>query len=302
MRSFVLDNSKVLVNTEITQFNLRSGIGCYRVELEVTLSPTRYTPRHGKLILRGGQVSLGRNMNASRNTYLGDLRITGDPVISLSGRRSVKAYLTLSPRQLNEIRRRTTGENVWISVDLQGYTHWSESEGSRGEYSESGTRVEGHAEIGYKISQSDWLRKLERAGFADVLLIEITTPPQDAPSDLEASVSKLKKAQSLFHQGDYEGAVAACRKALEALNKGLKVNPAETEKAYIDNRKGMTLTERKLLLRHILRHYTHPAHHADELSIDPRYTRHDAQLALTSTAAAVSEGLASANSADTEAA
>ena len=275
MDNFLLDNGDVLVETEISQLSVRPGVGCYRIELDVTLSPTRHTPEQGRLTLRGGQADLGRSTSGNSSAYLGEIHIAGNPTISLSQRCSVEVNLVLSPLQLSEIRNRTTGGDVWITVHLQGFAVTQEP----------GEQIEGHAQIKHKIPQSDWLRQLEYAGFAEVLLIEVTTPPSDAPANLKASVSKLKKAQALFHQGDYEGSVAACRKALEALYKGLEVNPKEAEEAFKKDRRGMTLYERKLLLRHILRHYTHPAHHADERSIDPHYTRSDAQLALTSTAA-----------------
>ena len=100
----------------------------------------------------------------------------------------------------------------------------------------------------------------------------------------------LLRARDLFLRGDYEDAVGVCRTALESLAKGWNEEEAEKtalkvfrsrERDDIEALKGMKKEERHLLLRNVIRQFTHLAHHAPDdptIVIGERMTRSDATL------------------------
>lgn len=141
-------------------------------------------------------------------------------------------------------------------------------------------------EVLCNVPQSDWIAVLEQIGYRKTLLLEVPIPQGD-----EGSVPQrhLETARSHMLRGQYEDAVASCRKALE----GWTTQRSEVES--ISRARGtkksaprsLTLYERELLLRDAANNFADLAHHADDVANAERYGREDAVMMVAVTAAII---------------
>lgn len=129
------------------------------------------------------------------------------------------------------------------------------------------------------ISQSDWCRLLEKAGYQSSILFEI---PVAETGHLGAGLKHLREAQAAFADGRYDGAVAQCRHALDAI--GSVDCPWEMTKDR-EARESMTVGDRFRLGWCAIRHITHAPHHPGEA--EREFTRPKAQYVLGATALAL---------------
>ncbi|MDB4930663.1 MAG: hypothetical protein JWM10_3147 [Myxococcaceae bacterium] len=134
------------------------------------------------------------------------------------------------------------------------------------------------------VPQSEWVKALAAAQWSRLMLIEVPMPdPQDHP-EMARALGFLAQARERLGRGEYRGAVAHCREALEALghakkDPGSQNFPVKEGDLFAHNR-GKTKEERFQLLRFAARVVTHPAHHAGkepEAGVpDVEYDRADA--------------------------
>lgn len=274
----------IAANLEAEVSGIERGIGCYRMDLTIAVHPEQRIDDDAALYLHTGTVILGRSY--SDGDHIGDLQIDDYEGVSLtSGRypQEIDAHISLSPQQLQEIRDRTSGNGLEMEISVRGEVKnpgpdpWAEGFG------------EGNARC--RVPQSQWLNLLNRSGFSNVRLIELSIPEEES-EELEAAVSMIQKARSHFDRGEYDAVAADCRKAIENLNNGTGVNPSDAEKAFHgERRREMTLDERESLLRRVTRHYMHPAVHGNEDDIGGTYTKRNARMALVVTAGLISSAL-----------
>lgn len=263
---------------------LTKGVGAYLLDLKYEIH-SEVDRKSLKVTGIQGSIAL---MNAADNHakgYLGDLtfffnRVTLDD----SHSDVVSAHVGLQPDQLNRVRELTEGGDATFESKLSVQITDTDS-----------GMVEEARNVTLKstVFQSNWLDMLNESGFSNIFLFEVPVPSDTDSERLRASVEQLKKARSKRDQGKYEEAVATCRKVIEALNDGLGADPEKARDAYIDNKKAMALNQREVLLRRIAKHYMHPAAHSDQDHLEPKYTRREANLALTTTATLVSTALKS---------
>jgi hypothetical protein len=138
-----------------------------------------------------------------------------------------------------------------------------------------------HEQVEAPVSQSEWIKELNNSGFSSSMLLEVPLTPTGSSKVAD----QLLRARELYLAGHYDQVVAQCRKVLEALD---DVNPASTAKVdqlFQNGRGTMSAKERLQFLRDVARHYTHPAHHADDKAVSASYSRKDAGMIMSITAA-----------------
>lgn len=283
MDSFNVGN-RIAANLETEVRRIERGIGCYRMDLSIQVHPEQRINDSATLHLHAGTVILGRSYNDG--DHIGDLQIDDYEGVELeSGRypQDIDAHTSLSPQQLQEIRDRTSGDGLEMEISVRGEV--------KNPIADPWAEGFGEGNVRCLVPQSQWLNLLNRSGFSNVRLIELSIPEEESDK-LEAAVSMIQKARSHFDKGDYDAVAANCRKAIESLNSGTGENPSEAENAFHgERRRDMTLDERELLLRRVTRHYMHPGVHGDEDNIGATYTRRNARTALVVTAGLISSAL-----------
>lgn len=140
----------------------------------------------------------------------------------------------------------------------------------------------------YKAEQATWIRVLEDAGYGHFLIFDL---PIHLGKDekLREAWKVLSNAGKQIHTGHYNGAVADCRRALEAALQTHKFTPElarATQKRQLDPKR-MTKTERFWHIVDAVRHATQLSVHVDAENQVIEYSRDEALLIFGSACAAV---------------
>jgi hypothetical protein len=143
------------------------------------------------------------------------------------------------------------------------------------------------------VSLSDWIRVLREANAADILLVGVEVPREPPVPDLTAALDLVRRAHEFLMRGEHDAAVGECRRALESVWKiGKFADSARAARKALsgsmDERKSMGKKDRELALGEALINFTHPAHHVGDDGDAEIFGRHDAALAVATTAALVS--------------
>lgn len=267
-------NSRIVADASFRGVHGFQAAGAYLLRLSVgfavtnwpqdELTPTVFLTAAAVQVERGGQALL-----------LGHA-IPETPVPFRIGAYSQPAAtfyeLLLTHAAIEAVERLRGGEGIQFRLKIQ--THLTKG---------AETLVT-HNEVLCSVPQSDWIAILERMGYRRTLLLELPIPRGD-----EGSVPQrhLEAAHSHMLRGQYEDAVASCRKALE----GWTTQRAEGEavKKARDTKRGasrsLTLYERELLVRDAATNFADLSHHADDVANAENYGREDAAMMVAVTAA-----------------
>jgi hypothetical protein len=123
---------------------------------------------------------------------------------------------------------------------------------------------------------------LKECGYRETVLLELTASPgigADAIAPLAVPV--LTRARARYLAGDWQGAVAACREAIETETKGR--HAARLAALNGTPPKERDKLERTLALSRSLWELTSAAHHADDNAREFNWARADAQHAIAIT-------------------
>lgn len=153
-----------------------------------------------------------------------------------------------------------------------------------------------HEQKAITVPRSEWLKRLNEARFADTLLIEVSMP-NDFPAASEVGVH-LRRAHAHFLNASYRECVAECRPVIEVLGRlqtGDEDWSADVIAEFKANQSQMSKHRRELAIAAAVRHYVHQAHHASVEGGSTTYTRGQAWLILTTTAALVARYLTNAS-------
>lgn len=197
-------------------------------------------------------------------------------------------YLPLSSHQISEIEKARDGKDIEFSLTINGT-------GSNGEQQNTI-----HDRWTVKISKSDWVEKLNNSGYMKYLLLEVAMPSDDNEGVWKGVKEKLNEAHQLFTSGQYLHCVSLCRGIVQEAGE-IKCSKKSWSDSLLDrigkkaqrgvdgekHRKNMTKDEREMAIWATLRHYTHQSHHTESEGGVDSYTRADAKLVLSLTAAFV---------------
>ena len=145
----------------------------------------------------------------------------------------------------------------------------------------------------FAVPQAHWLDLLRQVNVADVLLVGVSLPVAEHGTEIAAAVALVKRAHGFLLRGEYDAAVAECRRALESLwsGRGLAEQARGARKVLgspLEERRSMSKLDRQLALGEAVMHFAHPAHHVDEKGDPEVFSRLDAALAVAAAAALIS--------------
>ena len=183
--------------------------------------------------------------------------------------------LTLSPASLEKIEEMRKGGAVSLTVRLcaevrQGREVRIVSDDLREEF-----------------NQSHWLRVLEGCGYQRTMLFELPIVEGLPPEEQWARA--IGTARQRFLAGHYPEAVAACRAALESLNRQL--GQVDELKAVVEKhkkqRKDLSAAERELVIRQSAFDFASLAVHTDGGEPEDLFDRSSAQMMIAVTASLI---------------
>ena len=148
----------------------------------------------------------------------------------------------------------------------------------------------GDDDVRFHVNKSSWIACMKQFGQDRIILLEVDLPTEDG--DLKTAVSLLKRAREELDAGNYDGVVQQCRRAIESVQKALKLKPAinAAMAAFAKDRRAMTKIARALVVNEAALHYSHPAHHVNEEGEAFDYGRRDAAFMLALASAVVANG------------
>ncbi|MBX9871229.1 MAG: hypothetical protein K2X75_04460 [Burkholderiaceae bacterium] len=143
------------------------------------------------------------------------------------------------------------------------------------------------------LNPSAWARVLNELQGPEYLVLGVSLPRCDLDHPLRPAVEKVRSAHEQLINGRYDAAISDCRLALDGIIKSTGVEPKLREllQAPSVKRVDMSKIERELLLLNALRNYTHMAHHLDPNGKPEYYSRDDAALVVSTTAALVGNSM-----------
>lgn len=240
-------------------------VGCELVGVSVQKALVGYTIAV-RFNLRGPSRSGGRDHRDLTNVG-GELRLASGGVVARLelDRPSVRIHApngnpfeltaAIDHARLEAIEAHRSGSDIAWSAKVWGLVHPSDA-----------LETFDSSYCPLTISQSDWVKGLAAAQGTKMMLIEVPMPDPQGHPELAASARHLAAARERFGRGEYRGAVAHCREALEALG-NVMGDPGKAPFVVKDgdlfaNNRGKSKEERFQLLRLATRVVTHPAHHA----------------------------------------
>jgi hypothetical protein len=152
--------------------------------------------------------------------------------------------------------------------------------------------VRGDDDVRFHVNRSSWIACMKQFGQDRIVLLEVDLPTEEG--SLKTAVALLKRAREELDAGNYDAVVQQCRRAIESVQKALKLKPA-IDAAIAEFTKGerrrMTKRARALLVNEAALHYSHPAHHVDDDGETFDYGRRDAAFMLALASAVVANGV-----------
>lgn len=283
-------NSMNIVTATREQVWLKSLLGNYELAFNFTLQGP--PERDGKSLLaaiHSARVNVKSSKSGEHDLGLANL----ETFVSLKthSQHSINAqitfYLPLANIQLSKIEDLRDGHDLEFKLMIKGT-------GGDGRHVNAI-----HNEWRVKIPRSEWIDRLKQAGYMDTLLLEVPMLPKAEISDAWIDIRHdLEEAQRHFLNREYSACVSQCRKVMEEaghrkFGEGNWYNPLldligtnpRTPDKDKKTRSGMSKEERENAIWASLLHYTHQSHHGKSKGGENSYTRADAKLILTLTAA-----------------
>jgi hypothetical protein len=141
------------------------------------------------------------------------------------------------------------------------------------------------------VSLGEWLRVLDEAGNSDALLVALPLPLAVDAASTDAPTEIVRKAHQFLLHGQSDSCIAQCRRAIESLRNlhgfGTEARAAREALASRGERVAMTKRARTLAVAEAIVNFTQPAHHVGEDGRAEDFSRLDAVLTLSATAALI---------------
>ncbi len=261
---------------------LRSLLGACELQFPLKIRNTQKEGDKRSAILTGFQVTVQGNAGGEQPVGIARPEVPFRVIPSRAGStRDVNFSAVIQPSQVLAIENLRDGGDLTFKLTLCG-EGWEE-DSERHDYCSGSMRV----------GRSHWIDQLKNSRMLEVLLIEVPMPVVDLPKTMQKVRDDLLKAQRFFLLADYVECVATCRHVLDEIgNKAhgknwsgpLLSRLAKDRDDPENDREKMKKSEREAAVMASVRHYAHPAHHA-ESDGGEHYSRPEAKLILSLTAA-----------------
>ncbi len=276
-------------STSLVKFELKSVSGIKHIGFyELSFNFKAFT-RETKDIVEFHDFAIDINVNGSNSgSFLGTSTVKNRSVIqtyTYSADTYLNLHLRVNSDQIYEIEEIRNGRG--LEFFFSGYVSSSLK-------NTSGLLKDIYIKnSSFKVSQNDWLEVLQTLNYKHYLLFEIPLPKHAGHRSLNKAMEHLISAREDFLQGEYRQTISKCREVLEAINKGLKLDGVAGNAVgrfrTKESRELMNKDERELVIREVVRHYSHLAHHPNTDIEFTEFTRHDASLILGITSAILSK-------------
>jgi hypothetical protein len=172
----------------------------------------------GCLLWLGGRVEVLERHGRAR-PYLATFQPPAQPLSlpPLGVDQTLQLTLEVSDRQLQLIEENRSAGGIQLDIYLSGSA-----------IQDSQHVPVGESQISHQVSQSDWLRLLEQAGYGRVLLLELEAPDPQAHPDLAEAIDYFAQAQHRYLEGEWRLTVESLRQSLASLV-GKKADEEEQE-------------------------------------------------------------------------
>ncbi|MEX2347712.1 MAG: hypothetical protein WD511_00710 [Balneolaceae bacterium] len=280
--SFLSDGRKIVADIKYTNIFGKKGVGVHQLIFQVELMLKAW--KEFTTVLRNLSVEVIFVDKENNEHFLG-IATPEKPFLEITPQENDReAYadlrLILSPHQIELIEDIRKGEDfrfkMKISCELNTRFFDDQSDINR-------SQVEEYNKI---VNQSEWINALEKMDYGKYFLLEVPIPEvlnSKIPKNIHA---ELLSAQRHFIKGHYEVTVGKCRKVLELLDKLLadesKMSKSMNSfKGTKNVRDSMSKEERFYMIRKVVYHYTHLAHHSETDGSITQFSRIEAQQILT---------------------
>lgn len=292
MGDSVTVNSMNIAEITNSQVWLKSLLGIYELGFNFSLrgSPER-GGKHRWAKIHSARVQV--KTKHSGQLDLGLARLETPLALKTHTEHSISAqmtaFLTFTNIQLSKLEDARDGHDLEFKLIIKGV-------GGDGQYENAV-----HDEWRVEMPRSKWIETLKQSGYMDIMLLEVPMLPKGQVSDGWLDVkAELEEAQESFLNRKYAACISQCRKVMEdaghlKFGEGNWYNPLldligkckrSVEKGK-SNRENMSKEERENAIWASLFHYTHQANHGKSKGGESGYSREEAKLILTMTAAFV---------------
>lgn len=277
----IVVGTRIMARATSQNVFLRKMVGAYELSFPLNLHILRGDTSHREASIVGARVAM---QATSGEHQLGYARLDA-PLHILLGTDESSASITFSlpllPHQISSIEELRGEESLTFYLTLCG-------SGREDRYPR-----QVHDKWGIAVPRSRWIEMLREAAALDVLLIEIPMPVADLPPEWRKVRADLLEAQRHFHLGEFGACVVSCRKVVQETGQKL-YGEQDWSGSRLDRlasgRRDMTKAQREEAVNAAIRHFTHPAAHAEGEGGD-YYTRAEAKLVLSMAAAIVSRAV-----------
>ena len=274
-----------IIIADFKQFNVSGepGVGCYRIKFRMNYTTRVWPGKQYEFWNAKAEVYVNRPLK-NDFLFLGYAE-PEEPIWIKTLSKSINSFtvfnLILNSYQVNLLEGIRNGKDLQFKLKIYG-----EIDGDEG----SGTTRD---EIIFYVNQSQWLDILKQIKYGEYLLFEVPLPVEKEYENLKSVVDLLNQAKNHFLYGNYDDTVASCRKALESLAHQLneKRKQAEAKRQFKEKEQTLSKQQRILLIREVLRHLTHLAHHVSDTGEVVPFSRNEANFVMGSTAAIISLSL-----------
>lgn len=246
------------------------GCGCYLLYLQMEASVLKLTSNAeitelvSRIELQDPRISIAYGT------------LDGGPRISFgeyTDHIHIGFHYYLSGSQISAVEKARGTGDLNLSIWLYGATHYS------------GKTSTFTSQESLKILKQEWLEALDKMGYKKTLLFELPMPSENYNPDKDI-LEILQRAQNHILNGAYQESAGLCRQAIEIIEKQRddqdKSRDAVNKYRSLE-RKDMSVDERMLLLREILKNITHLGNHPED-----SFSRYQAQSILGMTVALLS--------------
>jgi hypothetical protein len=278
-------NGYSIAEVSITGLHGRTGIGVAQLGFSIDF---RFIKTEvGEVTVREPRIEVHAVMDQSSatGTYLGQAIAEApfEVVVHTGHERNHLIFrLSLSDGQILELEKRRSGRDLRFELKVATIA-----------YGRYGVRPM-HDTLQYRVNVSEWAQVLSQLEGPEYLIIGLGLPRCAPDHPLRAAVERVRHAHASFVLGRYDSAIADCRIALDSALATTDDRKEMFELARTSgaSENGLSKAQRELMLINAVRNYTHLAHHVDRQGQLEYFSRDDASMILSTTAALLASVLA----------
>jgi hypothetical protein len=269
-------NSKIIADANVQRVQVRQLVGSFELSFSIEVSVHSMRDLARWILLHSARVTARSTKGAQMEVG----RLAPDkPVLvqqlTNTTQLSAQFSIALLPQQLAALEDQRDGGDLDFEIAMSG-TGGDDKTG----------QVPTNATLWHRAPRSQWVAQLNGAGAANILLLEVPMPLIEPAASARAIDQHLRQAHKHFLDGSYRECVSECRQVTEELGRVSSGDPYKQLGNRTD-REAMTKEEREDAVVAVIQTYAHLSAHSPSRGGVMDFTRSDAKLILSLTAALV---------------